>query len=318
LVINWKNICRVFYKEKERLIQENKTMKFAVIFNPHAGRGKARKIENTLIRCLEKKIGVFEFYRTEFSGHAEQIAGEIKDKFDVIIAAGGDGTIHEIVNGIMGGVAALGIIPIGSGNDFIRSLAIPNQLEKAIEVIFKNNRKKIDIGRINSRYFANGIGVGFDAWVVKESQKVKYLRGFLLYLYAVLKTVLSYKQETIRLSIEGKTEVRHIYLSAFGNGKAMGGGFLLNPEAEIDDGKLDLCIIDPLKKWEAVWHLPKVITGKHLTLPQVQSVRSSKIDIFSENGIALHADGELLGLNLKEIKISILPKALEVITDPDI
>ena len=292
-------------------------MTFALIFNPLAGRGKAKGIENKLKVRLEQKIGVFEFFRTEFSGHAEQIAKKIKENFDVLIAAGGDGTIHEIVNGMLGGSAALGIIPIGSGNDFIKTLFIPKHLDRAIEVIIKNCRKKMDIGLINDRYFANGVGVGFDAWVVKESQKVKYLRGFLIYLYAVLKTLISYQKETITLAIEGRTEIRDIYLSAFGNGRAMGGGFFLTPEAQIDDGKLDLCIIDPLKKWEVIWHLPKVLKGKHLAMPQVQSLRSNKIEIFSEEGIALHADGELLGLNLKEIKISILPRALEVIFNSD-
>jgi diacylglycerol kinase family enzyme len=159
------------------------------------------------------------------------------------------------------------------------------------------------VGKINDSYFSNGVGIGFDAWVVRESKNVKRLRGFLIYLYAVLKTVFKYQNESIQLSFEGKSESRDIFLMAFGNGKAMGGGFFLTPEAEIDDGKLDICLITPLKKGEVFRHLPKVCKDMAIT---------------SKRGIAVHADGELLGMNLKKINISIMPKAIEVIYNADI
>ena len=107
---------------------------------------------------------------------------KLKNKADVIIAAGGDGTVHEVVNGMLGGTAALAVIPIGSGNDFVKMLDLPKEPDEAIEVIRQNQRKKIDIGKINGNYFPNGVGIGFDAWVVREGKKVRHLRGFLIYL----------------------------------------------------------------------------------------------------------------------------------------
>jgi YegS/Rv2252/BmrU family lipid kinase len=293
-------------------------MTYALIYNPSAGRGKAARSEAKIRKILQEKIESFRFFRTEYPGHAEKLANEIKKKVDVIIVGGGDGTVHEVVNGMMGGSAVLGVIPIGSGNDFVKMFSLPKVPEKAIDIIFKNQRKKIDVGKINDSYFSNGVGIGFDAWVVRESKNVKRLRGFLIYLYAVLKTVFKYQNESIQLSFEGKSESRDIFLMAFGNGKAMGGGFFLTPEAEIDDGKLDICLITPLKKGEVFRHLPKVLNGRHISMKQVQMLRCKDMAITSKRGIAVHADGELLGMNLKKINISIMPKAIEVIYNADI
>jgi YegS/Rv2252/BmrU family lipid kinase len=287
--------------------------KYAIILNPQAGRGKGRKFQDILSVKARKSLGSVEIFQTEYSGHAKKIANHIKNDYSVIIAAGGDGTIHEIVNGMMHGSAALAAIPIGSGNDFVKMLDLPGELEKAIEVIKQNNRKKIDVGRVGDLYFPNGLGIGFDAWVVKESLKIKRLRGFLIYLYAVMKTVFSYENETITFQANDKTENKEIFLIAIGNGKAMGGGFFLTPNAEIDDGEFDVCIIHALKKREVFMNLPKAISGAHINLPQVQMLRTDQLKIESDNGIAVHADGELVGLNEKKLDVTILPSSLEVV-----
>ncbi len=287
--------------------------KYAVIINPAAGRGKAGEQEQRILSLLKKRVGEFDVYRTEYPGHGKEIARNIRNEYSVIIAVGGDGTMHEIVNGMMGGSAALAAIPSGSGNDFTKMLNLPKDLENIIKIISEDRRKKIDIGQTGEVYFPNGLGIGFDAWVVRESKKIKKLRGFLIYLYAVLKTVFSYKNASILFSANGVVEKRDIFLIAVGNGKAMGGGFFLTPDAEIDDGKFDVCIIRSLNRREVFMNLPKAITGNHVTMPQVQMLRTDMLEINSEDGIAVHADGELLGMELKQLKISILPRALEVV-----
>jgi YegS/Rv2252/BmrU family lipid kinase len=259
-----------------------------------------------------------QIYITEKPGHAQEIAETYKKSCDIIVGVGGDGTIHEIVNGMMGGTAALAVLPAGSGNDFIKMLNLPKNIHQAIGVIKKNNRKRIDIGKIGDLYFPNGVGLGFDAWVVRESLNVKRLRGFLIYLYSVMRALFAYKNSQITLSVNNISEQRDVFLMAVGNGQAMGGGFFLTPQASIDDGQLDICLIRGLKKWEVFLHLPKAIKGKHIHLKQVQMLRSDHLKIISDVGIAVHADGELLGMNLKEIEISILPSALEVIFNNDI
>ena len=289
--------------------------KYAAILNPHAGRGSVTKARTKLAVLLQNEFGPMDIHLTEYPGHAREIAGSLKDSVEVIVGVGGDGTLHEIVNGMMGGKAALGVIPMGSGNDFIKMLNLPIDTAAALQVIKKNLRKKIDIGKIGDRYFPNGVGIGFDAWVVRESMKVKKLRGFLIYLYSVIKTIFLYNNSKVIVSIDGKEEERDIFLIAVGNGRAMGGGFFLTPQAEIDDGLLDICFIQNLKKWEVLLHLPKAINGKHIHLKQIQMMKCDKIKIVSENGIAVHADGELLGMDLKGLEISVLPAALEVVTN---
>lgn len=289
--------------------------KYALILNPMAGREKGRKWEPEILAKANKALGNVDVYRTESIGHAQKISNNIKYNYSVIIVAGGDGTVHEVVNGMIDGNAALAVIPIGSGNDFIKMLNLPKNIDESIHIIKRNKRKRIDIGKIGDTYFPNGLGIGFDAWVVKESKKIKKLRGFFIYLYAVLKTVFSFKNEPISFYANGKTELKNIFLIAVGNGKAMGGGFYLNPDAIIDDGKFDVCIIHALKKREVFLHLPKTLKGAHTQLKQVETIRTDKLKIKSEKGIAVQADGELLGLDFKEINISILPKALEVVCD---
>ncbi|MEJ2049623.1 MAG: diacylglycerol kinase family lipid kinase [Calditrichota bacterium] len=288
-------------------------LKYALILNPNAGRGKGAKLAEEIVALAKAELGDVTVFKTEYVGHAREIASKIKDEFDVLIAAGGDGTVHEIVNGMMFGHAALAAIPIGSGNDFIKMLDLTKDPAEAINVIKNNVRKKIDVGQVNDQYFPNGVGVGFDAWVVIESSKVKRLRGFLIYLYSVLKTVFAYENQNVIMTLNGKTEQKRIFLIAVGNGRAMGGGFFLTPDAEIDDGFFDICIIRALKKREVFTNVPKALHGAHVTMEQVEMLRTDKLHIESPTGIAVHADGELLGVDLKELDFRIHPKILEVI-----
>jgi len=292
--------------------------KYAIILNPQAGRGKAAKQGQELLKIFKTEIGPYDLFQTEYPNHAKEIAAGLKNDYSVIIAAGGDGTVHETVNGMLGGKAALGTIPLGSGNDFIKMLNLPKTLPEIIGVIRQNKRKKIDIGKVGESYFPNGLGIGFDALVTKESKEVKWLRGFLIYLYAVLKTVFSYQNELITLSANGKIEQREIFLIAVGNGVAEGGGFYLTPAAEFDDGLLDVCIIRGLSRREIFRYLPKALNGRHVHLEQVEMLRTNQLQILCEKGIAAHADGEMLGLDLKRLDISLLPQALEVIYNPKV
>jgi diacylglycerol kinase (ATP) len=287
--------------------------KYALILNPVAGRGRTGKEEEIILELLKKHIGEFDLFQTEYPGHAREIAARISSDYSVLIAAGGDGTMHEVVNGMMGGTAVLAAIPTGSGNDFVKMLDLPGDLEECVKIICENKRKLIDVGKVGDVYFPNGLGVGFDAWVVKESRKIKKLRGFLIYLYAVLKTVFAYKNSIVTLTADGRTSDKNIFLIAIGNGKAVGGGFYLTPDAVIDDGKFDVCIIRGLSKREVFLNLPKAVKGNHTGMEQVEMLRTDHLEIESAEGIAVHADGELLGMNLKDLKISLLPRKLEVI-----
>ncbi len=263
-----------------------------------------------LIRHSFPEVSV---YRTDKPGAATRFAREIKQNSAIVIAAGGDGTINEVLNGLIGGNCILGVIPIGSGNDFVRMLNMPRDYEKAIGIIQQQNIMRIDVGKVNERYFLNGLGIGFDAYVVIESQKVKWLRGFVMYLFAILKTLTHYHNMRIHLEINGRQEERDIFMLTIGNGKSLGGGFFLTPRAKLDDGMFDICIFRALSRLEVLKNLPKALNGKHLSLHQVEYLQAQQISVSSPDWLPMHIDGELLPTNIQHVSVEVIPRAIKVI-----
>ncbi len=252
-------------------------------------------------------------YRTDRPGAATRFAAEIKQNSDVVIAAGGDGTINEVLNGLIGGGGVLGIIPIGSGNDFVKMLNLPRDYEKALRIIQQHNTMRIDVGKVDGRYFLNGLGIGFDAYVVIESQKVKWLRGFVMYLFAILKTLKHYHNMSVNLKLDGREEQREIFMITVGNGKSLGGGFFLTPRAKLDDGVFDICIFRALTTPEVLKNLPKALHGKHLFLPQVEYFQARELSVSSPDWLPMHIDGELMPTNIQQVSVEVVPRAIEVI-----
>ncbi|RMG66687.1 MAG: diacylglycerol kinase family lipid kinase [Calditrichaeota bacterium] len=287
---------------------------YLLIANPVAGRGRARKLIDPLRREVTARLGEGEVVLTQFRGHACQLARQAKHSGRLVIAAGGDGTIHEVVNGLVGGNCRLAIIPIGSGNDFVKMLNLPLRYQEAVKIIQAHRTCRVDVGRVNNLFFPNGLGVGFDAMVVKQVERIRWLKGFPLYLLGVLRTLVSYRNRRIRLIWEdGRQEERCIFLLAVGNGRAMGGGFYLTPKASLSDGLLDVCVIRSLSRREALINLPRALNGSLAELPQVSMAQVRRLRICSEQGVPVHADGELVGLSLQELDIEVLPAALEVV-----
>lgn len=283
------------------------------IVNPAAGRGKADRVGISVKKiCKDRNID-FDLVYTSNSGHAIDLAANARDKFECVVAVGGDGTINEIVNGLIGGSAILGIVPVGSGNDFVRALDLPRKTKTAIDVLQTMKTRFIDIGKAGNRYFQNGLGIGFDAWVVQQTMKTKTLRGKAIYLYSVLKTIYSYVPPRVKLFYNDVQREENFYLITIGNGISLGGGFKLTPNAILDDGLFDLTIIRNLKKLEVLQNLLGVFSGKHIYLEQVTTGRASKISLYSDEGFAAHVDGELLSLSLNSLEVELLPKALKVV-----
>ena len=283
------------------------------IVNPAAARGKAVRVAKKVKDICEDQHLDYQLIYTEKSGDATKFAAESKDQFECTVAVGGDGTINEIVNGLMGGHSKLGIIPVGSGNDFVRVMDIPLNVNKAMNILLAMKTRSIDIGKAGDRYFQNGLGIGFDAWVVEETLKVKNLRGTAIYLYSVFRTIYTYQPPVVNLQYNSVNRTEKFYMITVGNGISLGGGFKLTPNAIVDDGVFDLNIIRDLKKWEIYQNLISVFVGKHIYLEQVTTDRTDELSINSEDGFAAHVDGELISLNLNSLKVKLLPKALEVV-----
>lgn len=286
---------------------------YKFIVNPTASRGKGSSMGKWLEEECKKRNMDFNLQYTKCPGDASEIAAKATKDFEYIIAVGGDGTLQEVINGLIEIDTKVGIIPVGTGNDFVRAANIPIQRKDALDTLIEGNTKSIDVGKIGDRIFHNGVGIGFDAWVVNESLKIKKLRGRILYLYAIIKALKAYNAPLMELHFNNKSIVQKLFLVTVANGISLGGGIKLTPFAQIDDGLLDLNIIQDVNKFKILQNLVKAYSGEHVNMPEVTIDTCKSIVLKSDDGLAVHADGELISCNLKEVNIHILPKAIEFV-----
>ena len=296
-----------------------------VIVNPVAGAGRtAKKWPQVMARL--KSIGLrFEHDLTEAPGHAVELARSAVNKgYRLVVSVGGDGTIHEIVNGLhdTGSMADvwLSIISTGTGHDYIRTIGIPHDHVEACQCLTRPRKLTVDLGVVEylaqgqaaKRLFVNFAGLGFDAEVVKATtQRFKSLGAWPSYLMGLLTTMVSHRGKQVSIKVDGEVEDRKVCLVLMGNGKYGGGGMLSTPDADIRDGCFDVLIIDDLSKPDLLWSLPRVYRGTHLTHPKVKVRRVKEIEVLPAEPMPLQADGELLG----EIpaRFQVLPLALNLI-----
>ena len=177
--------------------------------------------------------------------------------YDFITAFGGDGTVNEVVNGLAGSETPLGVLPIGTGNDLARSCGIPLTPEKAVDALINGTPRKIDLGTFNGRYFSNVVGIGFDGYSSKESRKITKLRGTLVYIWVVLKTLKKYSSIEMSIELDNDSIQGPTYLISVGNGWSVGGGMQLCPQAIIDDGEFNICHINSQRYSIPLYHKPQ-------------------------------------------------------------
>ena len=295
-----------------------------VIANPAAGRGRGQQVISYISKVLPEKGMPFDLVQTEYSGHATELARQaISDGYQTIAALGGDGTVNEIINGLCldlgddpdpAAIVTLGIIPAGSGNDFAYAIGLPPKVPDAVARLMEGNTRLVDVGRINDRLFAYGVGMGFIAQANLESRKIKYLRGTLLYVIALLKVLMfQYKTHELEITVDGTQIKQRAMLAAIANGGRTAGAFLLTPDARIDDGLLDLCIIAPASRLDVMRFIPLVLKGHHTKLDEVQTFTGREVKVRSNKPLVTHVDGEVFGLGELYYEFSILPACLRVI-----
>ncbi len=288
-------------------------MAYHLIINPAAGKGKAGQSAEALINLAEATFPGIVIHLSEYAGHVREIAASLKDGDHTIIIAGGDGSIHEVVNGLVSGNCTLGIIPVGSGNDFVKMLDLPLVPAEAFRVVKSARTMAIDIGKAGDICFPNSLGLGFDAEAVIVSKTVRRLRGFFIYFYSVLKTIFSYRNRPAIIEFNGEVVEQDIFMLAVGNGRCSGGGFYITPEAEINDGLFDVCLVEGLNRMKIIQHLLKVIKGTHATVKEVRMFRTNKLNVSCATGVPVHADGELIAEAATSLEVELLPGALKVI-----
>jgi YegS/Rv2252/BmrU family lipid kinase len=242
------------------------------------------------------------------------------DGFDVVLVAGGDGTVHEVVNGIMAreeaGRPALAVLPSGSGDDYAKMLGLPDTVEGALGVLGSGKVRRLDVGLCNGVRFMNSLSLGLDARVtarVTQLQKTSAQTGLPLYLRGLFATLFrDYRTHDLAISVDGG-ELRRmtVMLVAVGIGPTYGGGFRIVPDAVPDDGLFDVLTIDGVPLAEALWRLPFVVTGRHLGMRPVHLTRARRIVVESTEPLAGQLDGETM--EATRFDISIDPGALRVL-----
>ena len=299
-----------------------------VIFNPKARNGGAGRAYARLRRLFDVEGLDVRILQTEGVGHAIELARSAAEDSEVVVAVGGDGTIHEVANGLIESrrSTALGILPLGTGNDFVKMIGIPRNLESAIKILTVGKRKAVDYGTLlylaeseeNHRYFVNTAGIGFDAEVGFRVSSFKKLPGFTAYLAALFNTLQQFNTSEARVDIHGPNGSALLYqgdmlLGTFGNGQYSGGLFRLTPKASIDDGWLDVGIIERMAAWQIIRNIPRVLRGAHTNMSEFHGRRAQGVEIHVNPGQTLHADGEILNQQARTVKAHIVPGGLSVI-----
>jgi diacylglycerol kinase (ATP) len=300
--------------------------KVKIILNPMADMGNAWRVARDL-RSITEQHGGVTWSGTVYPGHAIELAKQAGEEgCDRVIAMGGDGTVHEVVNGLMqipeDKRPLLGVVPVGSGNDFAHGIGASRTPTTALVRALEGEVSTVDLGLMTDgagrrEYFDNTLGIGFGAIVTIRSHQMPLLRGFLMYLASVLQTIiLDHNPIKMQIEADDKTwEDRIIYL-VICNGPREGGGFLIAPEAKIDDGFLDYAMITDVSRLMMFRIVPEVMKGTHGRFKQVTLDKCKKFTLTADRPLYIHTDGEIFsgpGTDIRQVSFEILPNALKVV-----
>ena len=294
-----------------------------VIVNPAAGANSTHRKWPEIQTCLKNSGLSFDYQFTEGKGHGIELArAAAGDGYRYLVAVGGDGTIHEVANGILQSAnareTALGIISTGTGSDLARSIGVSQDYTTSCAAVTGSHRLDIDIGYVEyrssgqpcGRYFINSAGIGFDATVVAATAQLpKFFGGTIPYLTGLVRSFLFYRNKHVIFRIGEKPAEKATVLSiVVANGRYFGGGMHIAPQAQVDDGLLDIVIVGNFGKIELLRIFPRVYKGTHLTYPKIRLEKDTRIEIESAQKFLLHADGELLGEG--PVSFKIIPNSL--------
>jgi len=298
-------------------------VKHLFIVNPVAGNGIALKMTNTIHKLFnELKLKYqdisYEIVYTKEQGHATEIARRYSSMDNYrIYAVGGDGTLNEVLNGMIGSGSSLGCIPGGSGNDFIKSIVTKFDRKRILMNTVLGTEEEIDVATVDGRYYINIASMGFDASVVNNVEKfknTKYLPNKFAYLASVLDTAKDFQNLNLRMVVDQKEIQTEAFMVAIANAKYYGGGIKIAPEADFRDGLLDIILVKDITKAKIIKFLPKAVQGKHMGLEEVTLLRAKTVDLYSEEPVFLNIDGELEArreahFKLEDVKVKfIMPK----------
>jgi YegS/Rv2252/BmrU family lipid kinase len=302
--------------------------KVKLILNPMADLGRAWKTANDLRPIAQEFRGELSWSGTVYPTHAIELAKQAAEEgCDLVVALGGDGTVHEVMNGLMQVPTdrrpILGVVPIGSGNDFAYSMGITTKSDQALANALKaENIQIVDVGLITdengrTEYFDNTLGIGFDTVVTIRSHKLPIVKGFLMYLTAVVQTIiLNHNPARMQIETDAQKWEDNVIMLTLCNGPREGGGFMLSPNSSNTDGKMEFVTVSKISRATMFRLLPEFLKGTHMRFKQVRMGEFKTMKISSDLPLYIHADGEIytsFGSNLRGASFEILPQALRVV-----
>ena len=300
--------------------------KVKIILNPMADMGNAWRIARDL-RSITEQHGGVDWSGTVYPGHAIELAAQAGEQgYDMVIAMGGDGTVHEVINGLMKVSAekrpVLGVVPAGSGNDFAHAIGVPVKSDQALVHALNTEPAPIDLGVISDEhgrreFFDNTTGIGFDSVVTIRSHTLPVVRGFLMYLTAVIQTILlNHNSMTMQIQTEEKKWSQSNLLLTMCNGPREGGGFMIAPDAKLDDGILHYAMIKKVSRPMMFRLIPEVMNGTHGRFEQVTMGSCKKMSVTADRAMYIHSDGEIyagFGTDVRNVVFEVMPGALRVV-----
>jgi YegS/Rv2252/BmrU family lipid kinase len=297
------------------------------VINPTAAGGRTNQLWPEIAAYLDKLGLSFNAAFTTAPGEATQMARQaVAQGHGTVVAVGGDGTINEVVNGLISpgekkGRARLGMIITGRGSDLGRTIGVPSDPEAACERLAQPRTMPLDLGlteftvggKRQSRFFINVAGIGFDAAAVERANRsFRRMKGTIPYLSALLLTLISWRNRAVEIVLDSQAPIQtKIYLVAVGNGQYYGGGMRIAPDADPNDGLFDVCIGHDFSKIEFLKLVPRVYEGTHVTHPEVTMHKAQRVEVRSEYPLASQVDGEIAGI--APLTFEVVPQALEIV-----
>lgn len=294
------------------------------IINPVAGKGKTIEILPVINKILKPHESTIHF-EVQISKNKGDISELVKRYYSAgyleFVAVGGDGSLSELINGFefpLKTMPTIGILPLGTGNDFVKNLNEKNDVDEMLKTIINNDKMCIDIGRVNNFNFINVCSFGIDGPIIRDTDKMKKVfPGQSAYLISTLKAGLTFKPNQVKVTADGQEYKGHMILIAVGNGKYIGGGMNICPEAKLTDGLFELCMVSDVSKLKFMKEISKVYSGRLSELKEVTYVKAKhvKIEVTGKQYL-INVDGNLLGstpanLDMIEHAINIFSTSIE-------
>lgn len=296
---------------------------YLFIFNPAADKGRASSKAGWLRSLVDGRKNS-TLVTTTYAGHAGEIARSGILMSNHLIACGGDGTLHEVVNAIAGEDVTIGILPIGSANDFIKTLNPQKRPHAGISHFYEAGSTVVDLGSVlfgstDQRFFINSLGIGFTGRVAKAVKSLPWLKGELAYVYALFRVLAGYRSLPMHIKITQENSVLELNERVFAfsvlNGKIEGGKFIIAPNAELSDGFLDICILKDIPKYEFFRFVLKYLNGTHINDPKVLYCKAKAVDVMLMATDVMHMDGEVYDNIYGRIGISVVPEGMRMLCD---